>query len=82
MIMTKSEQTQLARSLLSQGVPSSDQQKRITQLRSLTRDLALFFIDNSPVCPDQTEAIKSLYRAFQDMEVTIISNERASKEPQ
>lgn len=79
---TKADQLQLVQSWFSYHPPSGDQAQRMNKLRSLCRDLALQFVELSPVCEDQTVALRMLRETNMMMNATLACNERASTEPE
>jgi len=55
--------------------PSDDQKVRYEELRGKFLDLALLIVDMTPVCPDQTVALRQLHEASIAVNSTIACNE-------
>lgn len=79
--MTRLDQQKLIQDWFTTRSLTSDQSSRVNKLRSLSRDLAYQFLETSPICVDQTVALRMLREALMQMEATIACNERAG-EPQ
>lgn len=56
--------------------PWGDQAQRYDQLRRKARELAELFIELSPVCADQTVALRMLRETNMMMNATIACNEK------
>ena len=55
--------------------PTPEQILKYNALREKFRELALLIVDLTPICPDQTVAIRKLHEASMSVNATIACNE-------
>ncbi len=59
--------------------PTGDEIVILSEMRNRFRELALYIIDVTPICPDQTVALRKLHETSMAANATLVCNREKEK---